>query len=258
MRVAGICLSAAWLCLGATLPDASFAVEAQLEAIVSQLSAGYGTQDSQRARFSWNGADHSLTQLGLEHKRAFGESAQIFVASHALDLNALDRVSVAVSGSDALTIAARWRIDGQYSRKLGAQRDVVASLGAFASSTADGHRDRSLIGSAAWYFADRQVVEGGLRLARSDPGNRSAARVFAVYDWGAVGQDTVSLRVEAGREAYQTLGANTAVANFASQELALSWRRWLGQNWGFGWDATAYSNPAYRKATLGLVLFFSL
>ena len=96
MRVTGICLSAAWLCLGAALPDASFAVEAQLEAIVSQLSAGYGTQDSQRARFSWNGADHSLTQLGLEHKRAFGESAQIFVASHALDLNALDRVSVAV------------------------------------------------------------------------------------------------------------------------------------------------------------------
>ena len=258
MRLAAHSLRIALLSAGTTFAGATLGAEADLEANVSSLSAGYGTQDSQLLRLSWTGEAQSLTQLGLERKRAFGERASIFVASHALDVTALDRVSLAFSASDASTIAARWRMDGQYSRKLGDKLDVVASLGAFASSTADGHRDRSAIASAAWYFADRQVVEGGLRVARSDPGAQTAARVFAVYNWGAPGKDTLSVRAEGGREAYQSLGANVAVADFPSQELALTWRRWLTPDAGFGLNAAAYSNPAYRKTTLGLVVFFGL
>lgn len=256
MRTSLRALRISLLCAGVLLTGTAFAVEANLEANASSLSAGFGTQDSQLLLLKWVDNAQSLTQLLIERKRAFGERASIVSASHAWDASELDRVSVALAASDASTIAARWRVDGQYSRKLGASREVVASLGAFVSSTADGHRDRSAIASAAWYFAERQVVEGGVRIARSDPGAQTAVRAFAVYHWGTQGQDTLSVRAEAGREAYQSLGGTVAVADFASQELALTWRRWLAPGVGFGVNAAAYANPTYRKTTLGVVGFF--
>lgn len=232
-------------------------LEVSLEANASRLSGGFDTQVSQLLNLAWTGEAQSRTQLGLEHKRAFGERATIAVASYARDVSALDRVGFAFATSDAQTIAARWRVDGQYSRKLGQQLDIVASVGGFVSSTADGHRDSSVIPSVAWYFADRQVLEAGVRLARSDPGAQKAARGFAVYTWTAQLQDTISVRAEAGREAYQSLGANAAVANFASQELALAWRHWSTPTAGLGLNVAAYSNPLYRKNTFGLVAFAS-
>ena len=257
MRFAARSFRFALLCIAATFASTTFAVQTDLEANASSLTAGYGTQDSLLMRLSWNSAAQSLTQLALEHKRAFGERANIVVVNHAWDATALDRVSFALSASDAETIAARWRVDGQYSGKFGDQLNVVVSLGGFVSSTADGHRDHSVIPSFAWYFADRQVIEGGLRFARSDPGAQSAARGFVVYTWGAPGQDTLNVRVEGGREAYQSLGANVAVANFASQEFALNWRRWLTPDAGFGLNAAFYTNPTYSKTTLGLGAFFA-
>ena len=200
MRFAARSFRFALLCIAATFASTTFAVQTDLEANASSLTAGYGTQDSLLMRLSWNSAAQSLTQLALEHKRAFGERANIVVVNHAWDATALDRVSFALSASDAETIAARWRVDGQYSGKFGDQLNVVVSLGGFVSSTADGHRDHSVIPSFAWYFADRQVIEGGLRFARSDPGAQSAARGFVVYTWGAPGQDTLNVRVEGGRD----------------------------------------------------------
>ncbi len=261
MRVSPGTLCTALVFIGNFVANEAFALEpnleASLEASASRLSGGFDTQESQLLNLAWTGEAQSRAQLSLEQKRAFGERATIAVASYARDLSAVDRAGFAVAASDAQTIAARWRVDSQYSRKLGKQLDVVASVGAFVSSTSDGHRDASVIPSVAWYFADQQVIEAGVRLARSDPGAQRAVRGFAVYTWTAQLQDTISVRAEAGREAYQSLGANVAVANFASQELALTWRHWATPTAGLGLNIAAYANPLYRKNTLGLVAFTS-
>ncbi len=253
----------AW-CLAAlmtTLPISSHALEATLEATTSSLSSGYSSQNFQSLNLVWAGgasANNRVTQVLLAHKRAFGERAAIVAVNYGWDVTALDRVNLAISGSDAPTIAARWRLDAQYSRKLGQAQNIVGTVGGFVSNTADGHRDRSAIVSAAWYAAAKHIVEGGLRIARSDPGGQTASRLFGVYTWGSVGQDTVTVRAEGGREAYQSLGnTNVAVANFASQEVGLDWRHWLKPGAGFGLNAASYHSPAYRKNTLGVNAFFS-
>jgi YaiO family outer membrane protein len=249
------------LVLTAASPFSAHAVQATVEATTSALSDGYGSQESQSLNLVWQGGAataNSVAQVLLEHKRAFGEKAAILAVNYGWDLSELDRVNLAVSGSDAPTIAARWRLDAQYSRKLGAAKNIVGSVGGFISSTADGHRDRSAIVSAAWYAAEKHVVEGGLRIARSDPGGQTASRVFGVYTWGLVGHDTVTVRAEGGREAYQSLGeAKIAVANFSSQEIGLNWRHWLTAEAGLGLNAASYSNPTYRKNTLGVNAFFN-
>jgi YaiO family outer membrane protein len=234
---------------------AANAVEVSLDASHARLTHGYDDQDSQILQLAWSGPGGSLTQVSLENKRAFGEHATIAVGSHAWDLDADDRLYVAAAFSDAPTIAARWRADVQYSRKLLPQRNLVGSLALYSSRTADGHSDTGTVGSFAWYFADRQVAEAGVRYATSNPGAHSAWRGFAAYTYGAVGETTFVVRGESGREAYQSLGDGAAVADFESHEVGIAARHWVSKDLSFAARASYYSNPTYSKNTVGITAF---
>lgn len=246
-----------WVFCAALLAGAggARAVEVEVAASRSSLSGGFADHQLIGIRLGWRGDDDRLLQLAVERKDAFGERATIAIGSWAQDLSERDRAGIALAFSDAPTIAAQHRLDLHYSRKLLAERNLVATLAGYATRIRDGHEDLGLVGSAAWYFADRQVAELGVRAARSNPGSNDALRAFAVYTWGAVGSDTLSLRLEGGREAYQSLGANVAVADFASREAAFAWRHWLTRDAGIGLDAASYHHPSYRKRTLGVAAF---
>jgi YaiO family outer membrane protein len=231
------------------------AVDVEFGASRSSLSGGYATQDTQALRLGWHGQSDRLVQLSFEHKQAFGETASLAIGSIAQDLTAEDRAGFAVAASDAKTIVAQSRVDAFYSRKMLPARNLVATLAGYATHVADGHQDLGLVGSAAWYLPDSQVAEAGLRWARSNPGSNRAWRGFVGATWGAVGRDTLALHLEGGHEAYQSLGANAAVADFRSDEVTLGWRHWLRPDAGFALDAGLYHNPTYSKRTLGATGF---
>lgn len=233
------------------------AVDAELSASTASLSGGYATQYTQAVRLGWRGEGERLLQLSFEHKQAFGETASLIIGSFAQDLTADDRAGFALAFSDAKTILARSRVDAFYSRKLLPARNLVATLAGYATHVADGHQDLGFVGSAAWYLAAGPVLEGGLRWARSNPGSNRAWRGFVGATWGTAGRDTVALNLESGREAYQSLGANAAVADFRSDEARLGWRHWLRPDAGIGLDAAHYRNPTYSKRTLGVTGFLS-
>ena len=233
------------------------AIEIEFGAQHATLSDGFAAQDLQSLRLGWRGPSERAIQISVEAKQAFGERATLLIGSLAQDISPEDRVGFALAVSDARTIVAERRVDAHYSRKLLPEKNLVATLAGYAANVADGHRDRGLVGSAAWYFADRQVVEAGVRMAQSNPGSITAWRGFAAYTFGAVGADTVALRAESGREAWQSLGADAAVADFRSHEVALAWRHWLTREAGFAIDLAYYSNPSYRRGTLGAVAFFA-
>lgn len=237
--------------------SAAHAVEVELGASTASLSGGYATQNTQTLRLGWRGESDRLLQLSFEHKQAFGETASLVIASIAQDLSADDRAGFAAAASNAKTIIAQSRIDAFYSRKLLPARNLVATLAGYATHVADGHQDLGIVGSAAWYLAEGPVLEGGLRWARSNPGSNRAWRGFAGATWGAVGRDTIAAHLESGHEAYQSLGANAAVADFRSDEVSLGWRHWWRHDAGIGFDAAQYHNPTYGKRTLGVTGFFS-
>ncbi len=252
-----LAVSTAWA-IGALCGVApAAALELELSSQRASLSAGFGSQTLHSLRLGWQGPSARALQLTLERKQAFGESATLWIGSFAQDLSADDRAGLALAHSDAPTIAAKWRVDAHYSRKLLPERNLVATLAGYAANVADGHRDRGLVGSAAWYFAERQVLELGLRAAQSNPGDNTAGRGFVAYTWGAVGADTLAIRLESGREAYQSLGANAAVADFRSHEAAVAWRHWLQPGAGLQLDWAHYTNPSYRRRTLGATAFVS-
>ncbi len=242
---------------GGAASASTSAVEAELSIGSASLSGGFGSQSTQGLRLGWRGDSDRLLQLSFEHKQAFGESAALAIGSIAQDLTPNDRAGLAAAFSNAKTIAARSRVDAFYSRKFLSERNLVATLAGYATRVADGHQDLGLVASAAWYLPEGLVAEAGLRWARSNPGSNRAWRSFVGGSWGAVGRDTLALHLEAGREAYQSLGAGAAVADFRSEEVRLGWRHWLRADAGFALDAALYRNPSYSKRTLGLAGFFS-
>ena len=250
-------LPLAALLAGLLSGSAACAVDVDLGTSSASLSGGFANQNTQTLRLGWRGDSDRLLQLSLERKQAFGETARLVIGSIAQDLSPDDRAGFAAAFSDAKTIIARTRVDAYYSRKLLDARNLVASLAGYATHVADGHQDIGLVASAAWYLADGQVAEGGLRWARSNPGSNRVWRGFVGYTWGAVGRDTLALHLESGHEAYQSLGANAAVADFRSDEARLGWRHWLRADAGLGLDAALYRNPSYSKRTLGVTAFFT-
>jgi YaiO family outer membrane protein len=244
------------LALGLALAGPSaMALEVELGAQHGNLSDGFAAENLQWLRMGWRGPSERLLQVSIETKQAFDEKATLLIGSLAQDVSPDDRLGFAVAVSDAKTIAAELRVDAYYSRKLLPERNLVATLAGYAANVADGHRDRGLVGSLAWYFADRQVAEAGVRMVRSSPGQLVGWRGFAAYTWGAVGTDAIGLRAESGRETYQSLGAGAELVDFHSYEVGLAWRHWFTPGAGFVLDLAHYKNPSYRRDTLGAAAF---
>jgi YaiO family outer membrane protein len=244
------------LALGMALAGPSaMAFEVEIGAQHGNLSDGFAAENLQWLRVGWRGPSDRLLQVSVEAKQAFGEHATMLIGSLAQDVSPDDRLGFALAASDAKTIAAEWRADAYYSRKLLPERNLVATVAGYAANVADGHRDRGLVGSLAWYFADRQVAEAGVRMTRSSPGQLIGWRGFAAYTWGTVGADALGLRAESGRETYQSLGSGGELVDFQSYEVGLAWRHWLTPGAGLVLNLAHYKNPSYRRDTLGAAAF---
>src|SRR5439155_1443351 len=79
------------------------------------------------------------------------------------------------------------------------------------------HRDLLWANSVIYYFARPVVVETGVIVARSSPGAILSQTPFVATTIGPPGQRSVTVRLAAGREAYQRISADRALVAFSSQ-----------------------------------------
>jgi len=149
------------------------------------------------------------------------------------------------------------RLDAVINRKLGADRNVIATLGLTAVNARDGHRDRSVLLGLSWYLPSAWVLQGGIRINRSNPGSVMANAKYVAATWGYNKQQYIALRYDIGEEAYQYIGAGTndLLVNFRSNVISGTWRKWLAPTYGFQLRAEAYHNPYYNRRGLEAALF---
>jgi YaiO family outer membrane protein len=147
------------------------------------------------------------------------------------------------------------RIDASISRKWGTRQSVVSTLGATLVDAKLGYRDAGGFGAITAYVSPIVVVEGGVRVTRSTPGNVDATRGFGAITLGREGKAFVVARGSSGREGYQLLGPDAAVRRFSSHEGGVSWRQWLGQGGGFLVQGERYANPFYSRTGVTVGLF---
>jgi YaiO family outer membrane protein len=146
---------------------------------------------------------------------------------------------------------ANQRLDLDVATKWGAARDIVSHVALYGARFDAGRSDRGLRLSLVAYLPASTVIEGGVILNVSEPGSVRSQMPYASLTWGREGEQFVVLRLSSGTEAYQALGTAQQLVNFRSSSVGLTWRRWLGQQWGFIASAEGYRNPSYERRTLG-------
>jgi len=141
----------------------------------------------------------------------------------------------------------RFRTDGFLNRKLLSRRQWVATAGFTYYEAKDVHRDRTFHLGSTYYFEKPWIVEGGMYFNVSSPGAVFAPAGFVAVTEGRNKQHYLTVRVGVGEEAYQLVGPTVSLAQFNSQDLTVTWRKWLGTNWGCNVIGDYYRNPFYTR-----------
>ena len=180
----------------------------------------------------------------------FGDTGTLLVLGYERTIDRNWVVQAGASSSDSGATLPRLRFDLALGHKWLENANLVTTLGITTIQAKDAHSDHAIQFSTAYYFDAvgwSWSVEGGVRNNTSNPGAVSADAYYAAVTLARPKVRTVSLRVGSGQEGYQLVGDNTALVNFSSDTLLLTWREWFTARSGMQWRWDRYRNPYYNS-----------
>ncbi len=201
------------------------------------------------------GMDKHVLQGELSAHRRFDKDGAFLGVSDTYTFNEDWFGSVAVGVGDGAFYLPKYRWDATLYRKFLPNRNLVGSVGVGYYNAPDGHTDRSVSLGAAYYFEAPWIVEGGVRMNRSNPGSVDTQQQFVAVTYGRPKQNLVTARYGWGTEGYLTIAANKQLVNFESREASLTWRHWLNSQTGVLVGANRYTNPTYRRTGFTVGVF---
>lgn len=226
----------------------------ELSAGEQRLTNGFGKWNDVTLKGVY-GLDKHLFQGELSAHKRFGESGTFLGLGDTYTFNEDWYGSLAVGAGDGAFYLPRYRVDATLYRKFLPARNLVGSVGIGHYKAPDGHTDRSVSVGAAYYFEAPWIVEGGVRLNRSEPGSVDTQQQFVAVTWGRHKQDLVTARYGWGEEGYLAIAANRQLVNFESREASVTWRHWFNPRTGVLVGANRYTNPLYRRSGVNVGIF---
>lgn len=236
---------------GATRTDLLLYTSAQ------HLTAGLGNWKEIGVRGSHAMGAHVL-QGEAATMRRFGESGNFIGLGDTYSFDPDWFASLSLGAGDGASYLPRVRVDSFIHRKLLADRNLIASLGAGYYRAPDGHTDRSASLGATYYFSEPWILQGEVRFNNSRPGSVTTRQQFVALTWGRDQQTQITARHAWGSEGYQTIGNGDVLVDFSSQQSSLNLRHWLGADWGLSAGVERYRNPYYHRTGATLGLFWEL
>ncbi len=215
-----------------------------------QLSGGYPGRHTLYVRGMLQASPDEYWQGEVAQVAEFGDSGTLLAAQYQRNLDARWLAQAAASTSAGGATLPRLRLDFALGRKWLEEQNLLTFVGLSAIQAKDVHRDHALQVSAAYYFdvaAVPMALEGGARFNVSDPGGVAASSAFLALTRGAEKNRVVSLRLSAGREAYQLTGDTVLLSDFRSRSWLLTWREWVNRKTGFQLRLDGYQNPYYQR-----------
>ncbi|MEN9484293.1 YaiO family outer membrane beta-barrel protein [Sphaerotilus montanus] len=224
----------------------------------SRHSAGLPGGRATHLRGNWALGQDTVLNAELLSERKFDASGGVAAVGATRNLDQDWFASATLSRGWGGPNWARHRIDASVSRKWGASRQFVTTLGGYRANFDAGRSDRGLRVSANYYLNHFVVFEGGATFNTSHPGQVRSQMPYLAVTLGTPGLQFLSLRASRGSEAYQSVGTGAQLVDFDSQSLSLDWRYWLAPDWGMTVHAERYLNPSYSRTTVGGGLFLQL
>jgi len=157
-----------------------------------------------------------------------------------------------------------YRVDGNLYYRFLPGKNLVGNIGAGYYDSKIHYHDQNVNFGASYYFSTPWIVEGGMHLDFSDPGNEFAPMAFAAVTWGHNKRDFLTLRYAYGKEAYEDILINNAtgaaalktVVGFDTSEFDVVWRHWFNNTpWGFNARGEYYTSKAYDRVGGSLGVF---
>jgi YaiO family outer membrane protein len=241
----------------AAAPLAVFQMSGYLELglMQHQLTQNYPNWNGQFVRGFLRTAVDTAWQLEILGSSQFGDSGTLLVLGNTYDINENWYTTNSIASSRGGFFLSQLKLDSAINRIWLDGRNLVTSLGLGAVQAKDEHRDLSVMLSAAYHFSEPWVLEGGIRFNQSNPGGVASTGKYAALTYGRDQESIASLRYGFGTEAYQTLGGNVQISNFASDVYTLTWRQWLRPKQGVQLRLEAYKNPNYSRNGVEVSVF---
>jgi len=210
-------------------------------------ASGYSRAVYARGQDVWNG------ECNAEHE--FGDTGAYFAVGDTHTLNADWYASLTVGSSAGGFFLPRFRSDGFLNRKWLRRRQWVTSAGFGYVAAKDVHRDHVFFLGSTYYFAQPWIFETGAYFDIGDPGRVLAPAGFVALTAGHNKHQYFVVRAGLGEVAYQLIGPTLSLTQFQSQTLTLTWRKWVGTNWGFNLVGDYYHSPFYQRGGTSFGLF---
>lgn len=187
-------------------------------------------------------------------QREFGDAGAYFAVGDTHSFTANTYASLTFGSSGGGFFYPRYRGDAFVSQKWLKRKQLITTFGFGYYAAKDPHRDRSMSFGTTYYFDKRWILEDGVRFNLSNPGAVFSPSGFVAITQGRNKQHYVTARIGYGQEAYQLIGPADALSSFRSRTVTVTWRQWIGTNWGTNGVADFYGSPYYARAgaTLGL------
>jgi len=188
----------------------------------------------------WNG------ELNVQHE--FGDAGAYFAVGDSHTFNPDWYGSLTMGSSGGGFFWPRYRTDAFLNKKWLGRKQLITTAGFGYYVSKDVHRDHIFYLGSTYYFAKPWIVEEGLYFNVSNPGTVFAPAGFIALTQGRDKHQYFVVRAGFGEEAYQLIGPATTLTQFQSQNFTVTWRKWMGTNWGVNFIADYYHSPFYNRA----------
>jgi YaiO family outer membrane protein len=217
-----------------------------------QLSAGFGRWSGGYFR-AVIGAGKNTWSAEVNGEHEFGDAGTYIDAGDTYTFSNTWYASVTVGSSVGGFFWPRSRVDSFLNHKWLGRRQLITTFGYGYDHAKDVHSDHSYFIGTTYYFAKPWIIEDGVHFNVSSPGTVFSPSGFIAVTQGTNKKHYITLNVDAGEEGYQLVGVTSVLTQFPSQTATLTWRQWVGRNWGFNIVADFYRSPYYHRGggTLG-------
>jgi YaiO family outer membrane protein len=218
------------------------------------LTDGYGYWAGGYARGVVTIGNNILnTEVNGQHE--FGDAGVYLAAGDTYNFNPHWYGSLTVGSSAGGFFWPHFRCDGFIDKKWMSRKQLITTFGFGYYAAKDVHRDYSFFMGDTYYFAKPWILEEGIRFNVSNPASVFSAAAFVALTQGRNQQHYVTVRSGFGKEAFQVIGPTVVLSNFPSQTLDITWRQWVGTNWGLNLVGDFYHSPFYVRGGASLGFF---
>jgi YaiO family outer membrane protein len=211
----------------------------QLSNDFGRWSGGYARGVVAQGKNTWSG------EINGEHE--FSAAGVYLAAGDTYNFNSDWYASLTVGSSAGGFFWPRFRADGFINRKWSARKQFITTLGFGYYAAKDIHRDHSIFVGSTYYFEKPWIIEDGFRFNISNPGTVLSPSGFVAVTQGRNRQHYITVNAGFGQEAYQLVGPSAILTRFPSQTVGITWRHWVGKDWGFNLVAAYYHSPFYER-----------